>query len=91
VIDVEEEIIESTNNLYLVFANYEQAFICNAIISQNMRLAGSVTQQWSEIRQRLDNKYIIPKPPCETVCEYIDIVDGYTKEEYSNSWFEYAE
>ena len=84
---VEIPVVEEQPNIWLVFDIKDQAEIANAVISYNMRLAGSITQKWAEIRQRLDGKYVIPKPPV-AMMKRVDIIDGYVEEEYDPSWFE---
>ena len=73
--------------MHLVFNTHGEAYVANAIITLNMRLAGNVTVQWSEVRERLDGKFVIPKPE-ESVMQY---VTGFTEEEYSAEWFESEE
>lgn len=69
---------------YLIFNEYEQAYIANATISLNMRLSGNITVQWGEIRQRLDGKFILLQPEER----FMDYVTGYTdSQQYSENWF----
>jgi hypothetical protein len=74
---------------YLVFDTYQDAYVANATISMNMRLSGNVTQQWSDIRQRLDGKFVLLEPESlmhmQYVQNYIDI------QEYSEEWFPQSE
>lgn len=70
--------------IYLIFDAYETAYIANATISLNMRLTGNITQQWAEIRQRNDGKYVLLQP----ASEHMTYVTGYTDtEEYQEDWF----
>jgi hypothetical protein len=69
--------------MYLVFEDYKSAYIANAIISLNMRLSGYATVQWAEIQERADSKFVILKPDAI----FMDFIDGYTEEEYQESWF----
>lgn len=69
--------------MYLVFENYQSAYVANAIISLNMRLSGNTTVQWSEVQERIDGKFVILKPDEKDM----NYVVGYTEEEYQESWF----
>lgn len=63
--------------MFLVFNTYNQAYIANAIISQNMRLSRSITMAWAEISETTDGKFYIPKPNER----FMDMVTEYTKME----------
>ena len=63
--------------MYLVFDTLEQATIATALIGYNMGLTGNATVRWAEPQQRLDGKYVIPKPELE----HMQFVSGYTTEE----------
>jgi len=68
---------------YLVFNSSNEAYIANAIISFNMNLSKDTTMKWGEIQQRLDNKFVLPKPELQ----YMNLVSAYTEEEYNSNWF----
>jgi hypothetical protein len=60
----------------LIFNTYQEAYTANAVISTNMRLSGSITQQWAEPQEREDGKWEIPKPDEQ----YMQFVTGYTED-----------
>ncbi len=58
--------------MYLIFNTFNDAYIANAIISMNMRLAGNVTTQWAEIRGTTEGAYSLPLGEEQTEKVYVE-------------------
>lgn len=58
--------------MYLIFDTYEEAFVVNAVISQNMRFDGNVTASWADIQETRENEFALPLEEEQTELTYID-------------------
>ena len=68
--------------IYLVFNTKAQADAANTRISENMGFTGSITSSWAVPAQRVDNKWVFPKPDAW----HMDGVNA-TEEEFDAEWF----
>jgi hypothetical protein len=69
---------------YLIFSDFQSAYIAKAVITLNMRLSGNVTKEWADIRERTTGDFALLYPEEE----HMNYVVGYTDtQEYSEDWF----
>jgi hypothetical protein len=58
--------------MYLIFDTFESAYVANATVSMNMKLAGAVTVQWADIQETLEGQFALPLAEGETEVVYVD-------------------
>ena len=68
--------------IYLIFDTEQDAIANNGIISENMNLTSSITTVWAEPRERLDGKWVFPRPEDRFMTGVVA-----TEEEFDADWF----